>query len=533
MGAQTIDPALFIPAFVPTPEEQIPQIVAAARTKYNTGITRSIAWRKEQLRGLYRCFDENEALFCEASHKDMRKNHAETWTFDVLILKNEIVDALENIDDWVKPERVNPGIVNILDTAEIRRDPQGVCLVIGAWNYPYQLTLGPLAAAIAGGNAVIIKPSEVASHAAMAMTHLLPKYIDSTLFPVINGGIPETTALLKLAHDHIFYTGNGAVAKIVMAAAAKHLTPVVLELGGKSPVIIDETVHLPTVAKRVMWAKSINCGQTCVAPDYVLIPKAKEAEFAAACEVAVKELYGDTRTAPEYPRLITLRQFDRVKGVLEAQKALPNTKISVGGETDADDLYIQPTVVTGVKGEDPIMQDEIFGPLLPVVTVESIDDAISFIQTRDKPLALYVFSNDKRVVKKVLERTDSGNAIINDLMMNMTMSVLPFGGVGPSGQGKYHGHHGFLTYTHARGTLYCPSGMNALTEPRYPKMAYTKNGRRILQFVMEHRMKGPIATIVQKVCKKSAPFVIYVLCAVLGLLIGAATQNRWSWWVKA
>ncbi|KAJ3151398.1 Aldehyde dehydrogenase, dimeric NADP-preferring [Geranomyces michiganensis] len=518
------------PKFVLTPEADIERIVEAARARYNTGIARSHSWRKEQLRALFRMFDENEAVFLDASFQDMQKHHNETWAFDILILKNEIVDAIENLDKWSKPERVDPGLPNMLDTAEIRRDPFGLCLVIGAWNYPYQLTLGPMMAAIAAGNAVVIKPSEVATHAAAAMAHFLPQYLDPVLFPVIQGGVPETTALLKLRFDHIFYTGNGFVGKIVAAAAAKHLTPCVLELGGKSPVIIDETADLPTVAKRVMWAKSINCGQTCVAPDYVLVPRAKVDAFAAACKNAVIELYGaDPRTNPHYPRVITKRQYDRLTDVLTKQTAAsPSSKVAYGGETDASDLYIAPTVITGVKGSDPIMEDEIFGPLLPIVPVDSIHESIAFIRAREKPLALYVFSKNQKHIDTILAQTDSGNAVVNDLLMNMLIPNLPFGGVGASGSGKYHGKSGFDTYTHTRSYLQCPAGMDIVTMPRYPKMAYTATGRKVLSALLEKRVTGFWA-VMRKLALPNRTWA-YLLCIVLGFVVGGSAQSRWAWW---
>ncbi|KAJ3158879.1 Aldehyde dehydrogenase, dimeric NADP-preferring [Geranomyces michiganensis] len=519
------------PKFVLTPEADIPKIVEAARARYNTGITRPLSWRKEQLRALLRMFDENEAVFLEASFKDMQKHHNETWAFDVLILKNEIVDAIENLDTWSKPERVDPGLSNMLDTAEIRRDPFGLCLVIGAWNYPYQLTLGPMMAGIAAGNAVVIKPSEVASHAAAAMGYYLPKYLDPELFPVIQGGVPETTALLKLRFDHIFYTGNGVVGKIVAAAAAKTLTPCVLELGGKSPVIVDETADLSVVAKRVMWAKSINCGQTCVAPDYCLVPRGKVDAFAAACKDAVIDLFGeDLRNNPHYPRVITKRQFDRLTNVLEKQKASKSTKVAVGGETDESDLYIAPTVLTGVTGSDPVMEDEIFGPLLPVIPTDSLAQCIDFVRKREKPLALYVFSKNQKHVDAVLEQTDSGNAVVNDLMMNMAIPNLPFGGVGASGSGKYHGRSGFNTYTHARSYLKCPAGMDVVTIPRYPKMAYTQRGRKLLSALLEKRLGGVGSFLRRLMAGPAGKLWFYLLLVAAGVVIGGGTQSRWSWW---
>ncbi|KAJ3016549.1 aldehyde dehydrogenase 3, member A2 [Thoreauomyces humboldtii] len=504
---------LAVPPFTDTPISDIATIVEDARASYNTDISKPIAFRKAQLRALYRMLDENEAMLAEASFKDMKRAPAETWTVDLLVTKNDIVDAIDNLDDWAKPERVSTNLANALNSAQISREPLGLVLII---------------AAIAGGNAAIIKPSEVASHAAAAMTYLLPKYLDPRVYKAVNGGVPETTALLSIRFDHIFYTGNGAVGRIVAKAAAPNLTPTVLELGGKSPVIIDHTVDLDIVAKRIMWAKGVNCGQTCIAPDYVLIPKDMMDPFAAACGKAVRSLYGDDpRTSPNYARMATRRHYDRLASLLEKQRAEPGCEVAVGGICDPEDLFISPTVITGVQPHGTYMKDEIFGPILPVVAVGSVDEAIAFVRAREKPLALYVFSKSRKTVDHVLARTDSGNTVVNDLLMNMTVCALPFGGVGASGSGKYHGHHGFLEYTHARSMLYCPSGFEAVNDLRYPPKSYTPTGRRILQLALESRLAGPVTNLFRRFLKFAGIhfpwFIVVAIAAALGWFAGNRT----------
>ncbi|KAJ3291943.1 aldehyde dehydrogenase 3, member A2, partial [Blyttiomyces sp. JEL0837] len=330
-------------------------------------------------------------------------------------------------------------------------------------------------------------PSEVAPATAALLTEWLPKVLDPTAVKVINGGVAETTAVLKERFDHIFYTGNGHVGKIIMSAAAKNLTPVVLELGGKSPVYIHGDANPALAVRRILWAKTFNNGQTCIAPDYILVQKSIAPAIYAEFQKQLTALYPDGAQKVEtYSRIINSNHFKRLEKVLHRQQALSHTKIIYGGQTDGEDLYIAPTIFTGVKFEDPVMEDELFGPLLGIVEVDSEDAAIKYINSRDRPLALYVFANTK-TAKKIIDNTNSGAAIVNDLFMNMLIPEMPFGGVGPSGMGAYHGKNGFLTFTHRRATMWRPKGLEALNEVRYAPFHNTKVARQMADVLLRVR----------------------------------------------
>ncbi|KAI9100530.1 Aldehyde/histidinol dehydrogenase [Phlyctochytrium arcticum] len=524
----TVSPELTPVTF--TPVEEIPKIVDQVRQGFATGITKSVQWRKQQLLALYQMVQDEENAICEASRLDLGRCPAETVMVDVMVMKNEVVEAIEKLDEWTKPERVYPGILNATDRCEIRREAYGVSLIIGAWNYAVQLTLGPLVASIAAGNACIVKPSEVAPYTAAVMTSMIERYLDNRVIRVINGGVKETSRLLEQQMDHICYTGNGAVGKIVMQAASRHLTPVILELGGKSPCIIDESADMKLVAKRIMWAKLVNCGQTCIAPDYVMVKKSVRTKFVAECARAVEELYGsDARTSPYYARIVAERHLDRLTGALEGQIKAGGI-VAIGGKSDRESRFLEPTVVTDV-GKDPesnpLMKDELFGPILPVVDIDSIDEAINYVRSRDKPLALYVFSKSQTVIDKVLANTDSGSVLANDLFMNMAIHELPFGGVGPSGMGKYHGHHGFLAFSHQRAAMLRPHGMEIMNEPRYPAIAYTARGRKMLGFLLERRIRGRFGNLLA-IISRLIPWtaVSWLACAAIGVVIGWFARAR-------
>ena len=302
--------------------------------------------------------------------------------------------------------------------------------------------------ALAAGNCAVVKPAEVWAHTSRAIAELLPRYLDPACVAVVEGGVPETTELLAQRFDHIFYTGNGTVGRIVMTAAARHLTPVTLELGGKSPAIVHRSADLAVTARRIVWAKFTNAGQTCVAPDYVLVERAVEQPLLDALAATVRELYGaDPKHSPDYGRIISDRQFDRLARLLDG------TQIVCGGELDRDERYIAPTVLRDVSLAAPIMQDEIFGPLLPVIAVDSVDDAIALVTDRPKPLALYVFAEDGAVADRVLARTSSGGACVNDAIVHLSVHDLPFGGVGESGMGAYHGRTSFETFSHRKSVV--------------------------------------------------------------------------------
>jgi aldehyde dehydrogenase (NAD+) len=332
--------------------------------------------------------------------------------------------------------------------SEIHKDPLGVVLIIAPWNYPFQLMMAPLVGAIAAGNCAVLKPSEVAPATSALFAKFIPRYVDPDCFPVVEGAVKETTELLNEQFDHIFYTGNGSVGRIVMAAAAKHLTPVTLELGGKSPVIVDSTADLDITAKRIVWAKFVNAGQTCVAPDYILVEDRVHDALVHRMVACIREFYGDDpQQSPDFARVVNARHHQRLMKLLGAGE------IVAGGKGDEADRYIAPTIIKDVPEDAPVMQDEIFGPILPVLSVPSVDAAMAFINRRPKPLALYLFSSDERTHERVLKRTTSGGVTINHGWLHLGVPDLPFGGVGESGMGAYHGKRSFDVFSHQKAVL--------------------------------------------------------------------------------
>jgi aldehyde dehydrogenase (NAD+) len=416
------------------------RITKAIRTK-----RRDLGWRKSQLLALKTLLTENEDLINDALWKDFHKGPFESAVTEIGIVVSEIDFMLSHLESWMKPEHVPTPLFNQLGSSHIRRDPFGLTLVIGAWNYPIQLLLAPLAGSICGGNAAIIKPSELSANTAHLISRLVPKYLDNDLIAVVEGAVPETTALLDKKFDLIFFTGSIPVGKIVMSKAAANLTPVVLELGGKSPAIVLDDADIKITCRRLIWGKFMNAGQTCVAPDYVLAhPKIKQL-LIEELKSALKELYGENvKENKDYCRIINERNFSRLVALLEGARILH------GGNSDKASLFIEPTIVSATR-DDATMQEEIFGPILPIVEIESLESAIEFVVDRPKPLALYIFSEDSRAIEKVLNRTSSGGVSINDVIMHMAGATLPFGGVGASGMGNYHGKSSFTTFTHEKG----------------------------------------------------------------------------------
>jgi aldehyde dehydrogenase (NAD+) len=426
------------------------------RATFRSGKTRPVAWRKQQLKQLRKLVKENEEALLGALEEDLGKPAFEGWVTEINVLYAEIDHTLQHFEDWLAPEEVPTPMIAQPATSTIHREPLGTVLVIGPWNYPVQLALLPLVPALAAGNCVLVKPSEVAAASSKLVAELIPKYLDPDAVRVIEGGVPETTEILALRWDHIFFTGSTAVGHVVMEAAAKHLTPVTLELGGKSPCIIDETAKLKVCANRILWGKMYNAGQTCVAPDYIFVHKSVEEAFFSAFEKALKSFFpSGVQASPDYGRMINTRHFDRVMSLVEGQD------IALGGEHDRDELFIAPTLLRNVDPSSPIMASEIFGPLLPVLTYENVDEVIEFINDRPKPLALYVFSNRRKNQEHILGNTSSGGACVNQTIMHLGVPDLPFGGVGASGMGAYHGRSGIETFSHRksvfkRGTLLDP-----------------------------------------------------------------------------
>uniref|UniRef100_U3JTL9 Aldehyde dehydrogenase n=1 Tax=Ficedula albicollis TaxID=59894 RepID=U3JTL9_FICAL len=443
--------------------QNMQQIVGQARAAFSSGRSRPLEFRIRQLKALERMVQEKEKEILAALKADLNKCGPNANIQEVLGVLGELALTMEKLPSWAAPQPVKKNLLTMRDEAYIGYEPLGVVLVIGAWNYPFVLVMQPLIGAIAAGNAVVVKPSEVSENTARLLAELLPQYLDKELYPVVAGGVPETTELLTQRFDHILYTGSTAVGKIVMAAAAKHLTPVTLELGGKSPCYIDQDCDLAVACRRITWGKYMNCGQTCIAPDYILCHPSIQGKVVENIKATLKEFYGeDVKSSPDYERIVNQRHFKRVKSLLEGQK------IAHGGETDEASCFIAPTILTDVSPESKVMEEEIFGPVLPIVTVKSVEEAIEFINLREKPLALYVFSNNKQLIRRMIAETSSGGMTANDVIMHSVVPELPFGGVGHSGMGAYHGRFSFETFSHRRACLLRDLRWELLNKIRYP-----------------------------------------------------------------
>jgi aldehyde dehydrogenase (NAD+) len=436
-------------------------LVAQQREYFLAGHTRSEAWRRSQLEAVKALFTENHGELCDALWKDLRRNVIDADVMDVMYCAKEADYALDHLSSWMKPERAPTPIVFEPGRVRVRRDPLGVTLIIGAWNEPFMLTFGPATAALAAGNTVVVKPSEVAVAAAAVLVRLVPKYFDPRAVAVVEGAVPETTALLEQKWDFIFFTGSPAIGKIVHQAAAKHLTPCVLELGGKNPTIVHSSANLKVAARRIANGRFMNSGHICTAPDHVLVwPEVKD-EFVRHLTETIREFYGDDpQQSPDYGRIINRRNFDRLVGLLASGRVV------AGGQSDPADLYIAPTVLVDVSPDSPIMQDEVFGPILPVLEINSVEAVIDWVNQRPSPLGLYIFAEDDDVVERILDATQSGDAEVNDCAIHPLFPELPFGGVGNSGMGKYHGKWGFESFTNARGVFYHSSMLDPGV--RYP-----------------------------------------------------------------
>ncbi|MBD0740988.1 aldehyde dehydrogenase family protein [Streptomyces sp. CBMA152] len=428
--------------------EQPADTVARLRATFRTGRTKPVEWRTTQLRRLREMLTERGGELVDALHADLGKSSAEAQRTEIGFTVREIDHTLDHLAEWLRPEPA-PVPAHLGEaTARTQYDPLGVVLVIAPWNYPAQLLLTPMIGALAAGNAVVAKPSELAPATSAVLARLLPQYLDADAVAVVEGGIPETTALLAERFDHIFYTGNGAVGRIVMTAAVQHLTPVTLELGGKSPVFVDRDADIATVAARLAAGKFLNAGQTCVAPDYVLTDPETARALETALVTAIEALYGaDPQASAEYGRIVNERHFDRLSSLLDSGRLV------IGGQGDRATKYLAPTVLADVDPKSPVMQEEIFGPVLPIVTVADLDEAIEFINDRDKPLALYAFTESDTTKRRLADETTSGGLGIGLPLAHLTVSDLPFGGVGESGMGNYHGRYSIETFSHRKAIL--------------------------------------------------------------------------------
>ncbi|WFD31842.1 hypothetical protein MSPP1_002882 [Malassezia sp. CBS 17886] len=474
-----------------TPTESIPPLVNNLRDVFLSGKTRSLKYRSNQLKQLAYLVQDNEALFVEALQQDLGRAPMETSFGEITTVKNEIIDALRNLHSWAKVRTVNAGSAFMLHGTQVRHDPKGTVLVLGAWNYPITLLLGPAVYAIAAGNTVMLKPSEVSEHTAKLITELWPKYMDRETSTVVNGGVDQATALLDERYEHVFYTGNGHVGSIVASKAAKHLCPVTLELGGKSPVIIDETANLSIAAHRIVWAKCFNAGQTCIAPDYVLVHRSVQDKFVAEVQKVAKKFWTSmNKDMKDFGRIVNTRHWNRLRGIITATRG----DIVMGGTQGADEAtrFIPFTLIKNVRDGDATLGDELFGPILPIVPVDSVRSAVEIMNARDQPLSLYIFTASDAVCEYILTYTRSGAAIRGDLLLHFAVDKLPFGGTGPSGYGSYHGKAGFDTFTHERAFIDAPANgiLGAIVEKlmasRYPP--YSAGKERLFAMILGKRI---------------------------------------------
>lgn len=464
-------------------------------------------------------FTNEKDRICDAVHKDFHKPRFEAELGEVVGILQEISEFMGKLEKYMAPEDYsNP----LGERAFVQREPFGLCLIIAPWNYPFreltsnhsiqldwyreklsdctlspvsitaspssltslpELVFSPLIAAIAAGNCAVIKPSEMTPHASVLMAELVPKYLDPEAFKVINGAVAETSKLLEIPFDHITYTGNSTVGKIVMAAAAKNLTPVLLELGGKSPVFVDKSANIETTASRLVFTKTFNNGQTCIAPDYVMVDASVHDKLVAAILKHIQKQYnGNVADSPDYARIVNGHHWKRLMHVIERQKAQPGSKLECGGIGKEEDKFIEPTVFTGVKFDDPIMEQEIFGPIMPIIKVDSLQQGIDFVNANEHPLAVYVFATKQKVIDFVRNNTHSGGFVANNCIAQFQNQKLPFGGVGNSGMGAYHGKWGFAAYSHAKACVEQSARKNAMDGAGPP---YSPKILRLLQCVLK------------------------------------------------
>ncbi len=440
----------------------VPGTVDRLRTTFDSGRTADLGWRKRQLEGVIKLVRENEQTLCDALAADLGKPPFDAWLAELNMVKDEASHALKHLGGWAKRHKASVPVVTQPASAWTEAQPVGVALIIVPWNYPVQLALAPAVAALSAGCAMVIKPSELAPATSAALADLIPRYLDPEAVAVVEGAVDVTTELLEQRWDHILFTGSTRVGQVVMEAAAKHLTPVTLELGGKSPTIVAADADLKVAAKRIAWGKTINAGQTCTAPDYVLVERSVASEFTGHL---TEELANFRDTAPP-TSIINTNHVGRLEGLLDGhggEELLPR-------KVDAETRVMAPVVIREPDPSSAVMQEEIFGPLIPVLEVDSIDAAISFIKARPRPLALYLFTGSEVTERTVLTRTHAGSVCINHVLYQAVVTSLPFGGIGPSGMGAYHGKAGFDTFSHNKPVLKRPTKMDAsFAYPPYPE----------------------------------------------------------------
>ena len=437
-------------------KERIEKIFEAQQiNRFNLART-TAAERIAKLKKILNWIGKNPEKIHDALYADFKKPSAETDLTEIYVVNSELKHTIAHLKGWMKPKRVKPNLAFMTTSSHIRYEPRGVCLIIAPWNFPFNLTIGPLVSAIAAGNTAMIKPSEFTPATSLMMKEMLRELFPENEVAVFEGAVEVSQALLNKPFHHIFFTGSPQVGKIVMKAAAEHLSSVTLELGGKSPVIVDETANLNDTAAKVAMGKFTNNGQICIAPDYLLVHESKKDEFLEKLEAKIKKNFGesedDREKSDDYARIISERHHSRLKNMVEESVKL-GADVRIGGKYNAEDNYIAPTVLTDVPMEAPVMRDEIFGPVLPVNTYKNLDDVINLVNSGEKPLALYIFSRKNQNIEKVLNGASSGGACVNETLMQFIHPNLPFGGVNNSGIGNSHGYFGFKAFSHEKGVL--------------------------------------------------------------------------------
>lgn len=456
--------------------DKVKMKLSELRRTFETGKTSDYSWRRTQLLALQRFLIEREGDIADAVRRDFGKSPAETFLTETAFVRGEIRHSLRLLRKWMKPERVPLPLHYQFGTARIESRPFGVALIIGAWNYPLNITLSPMVGALAAGNCIVLKPSEHAPNTSRIVAAGIAAYLDESAVAVFQGGAEETKALLRERFDCIFYTGSRPAGREIMLAASGSLTPLILELGGKSPCIVEKNACLRKAARRIIWAKFLNAGQTCIAPDYLLVEHGAADELLQHMKEAIGKFYGsDPEKSPDYSRIVSERHFDRLEKLMVAGE------IVAGGIRNRNGLYIAPTIIRGVTLDDPVMKEEVFGPILPVMTYGTIDDALALVKRNPDPLAVYLFTSDNTAPGKVLGAIRSGGFCINDLLFQSAIHALPFGGTGESGFGRYHGKAGFDAFSYRRSILHRTNFPDP--DLRYPPYSRVRFGmlRRIVE----------------------------------------------------
>ncbi|KAG6721453.1 hypothetical protein I3842_03G112400 [Carya illinoinensis] len=467
-------------------------LVKELRKSFNSGRTRSYEWRVSQLKSIEKMVEEKEKEITEALHKDLSKPAVEAFISEISQVKSSCKSALKELSGWMIPEKVKTSLTTYPSSAEIVSEPLGVVLVISTWNFPFSLSLDPVIGAISAGNAVVLKPSEIAPATSLLLSKLVEEYLDKSAIRVVEGAVDETTALLEQKWDKILYTGSARVGRIVMAAAAKHLTPVTLELGGKCPAVVDSNIDLKVAVRRIIAGKwALNNGQACIDVDYIITTKDFAPKLINSLKYELEQFFGkDPLQSKDISRIVSSSQFARLVKMLDEDKV--SDKVVFGGQRDESQLRIAPAILLDVPEDSQIMQEEIFGPLMPILTVENLEDSFEVINSKPKPLAAYLFTNDEQLKKDFVQKISSGGMLINDTILHVAVDGLPFGGVGESGMGAYHGKFSFDAFSHKKAVLY--RSFTGDASVRYPP--YTPGKQRLLKALISGNIISIILALI-------------------------------------